>query len=118
MSAPIDPTSAAAIAATPALAMAGTASPLWLIAVAAAAGAVVWTLAQKPTEFWSALSMMATGTFFGIVASKTLPLWAKSVESFKWIADVDGEYIAAVFGLAGNLLFSFGASRLKKEGEK
>lgn len=113
----IDPISAATMAATPAMAVAATANPIWLIAVAAAAGAVVWTLAQKPAEFWAALSMMATGTFVGVLAARVLPLWAKSVDTFKWVADVDPEYIAAAFGLAGNLIFSIGASKLKKGAE-
>ena len=111
----IDHAASVAAAATPALAAIGTNSPLWMIVMAAAAGAMVWTVAQKPTTFWPAMSMMLTGTFIGVVGSKAAISWAKSTDGLKWIADVDQEYIAAALGLLGNLLFTLILARAKKE---
>ncbi len=112
----IDHATSVAAAATPALAAIGTNSPLWMIVMAAAAGAMVWTVAQKPTTFWTAMSMMLTGTFFGVVGSKGVMAWAKGVETFQWVNNVDQEYVASALGLLGNLIFSLILARAKKEG--
>ena len=111
----VDHAASVAAAATPALAAIGTNSPLWMIIMAAAAGAMVWTVAQKPTTFWPAMSMMMTGTFIGVVGSKGIMSWAKNVETFRWIGETDQEYVAAALGLLGNLLFSLILARAKKE---
>ena len=118
----IDPATSLAVSLTPALAATGSNSPIWMVLMAAAAGALVWTVSQKPTEFWPAMSMMLTGTFVGAVGSKWLMYWSKDVETFRFISKLDQEYVAAALGLLGNLLFSlamtFIQARAKKEADK
>lgn len=114
----IDPATSLAVSLTPALAATGTNSPIWMVMMAAAAGALVWTVAQKPTEFRTALSMMLTGTFVGVVGSKWLIEWSKGVDTFVWISKTEQEYIAAGLGLLGNLLFSVGVTLIQSRGKK